>query len=485
MKTLKNQFQNRLKFFAFAILAFVAVGAMFAMPEMDINTLVQSVGVGGSFATLPIWFYMVENVKTFKTLSEEEVSKLTDDEKGLYIADMIKSNNAQLEAMKKKMDENSTQELETKFNKLIENQVSVLKNALESNQIVVEKLKKELEGKSSNNEVKGELVTFIERDRSESETKKINGLDSFMFKTAALMTTANVIPNVSDGFNQLFGNYIDAELYKAPKPDNFILSLVDTQTAPGTENIWYVQRINLEGDAEFIAEGALKPLADGEYKEFKADIKEAAVRWKLSNRLINHAPTVVADFREHANELVEQVVDTQVLSGDGTNNTVNGITDLASPFIVPSALANYYQEPNIFDAIMAVATYVRLNNFKGNLTAVLNTVWQAKMMGVKDADDRYIIPSFVTQDGKRVGETTIRFENKMGADDILLGDLKKFKVRISENARYYEGWENDDFSKNLSSRKIETFLGTYLPSNNAGAIIFDDINTILAAISAT
>ena len=55
------------------------------------------------------------------------------------------------------------------------------------------------------------------------------------------MTTANVIPNVASGFNQLFGNYIDAEIYKVPKPENFILGLVDTQIAPGTENIWYVQ----------------------------------------------------------------------------------------------------------------------------------------------------------------------------------------------------------------------------------------------------
>jgi hypothetical protein len=432
------------------------------------------------------WFITVDNATQFKALSHDEEAKLSDEEKGEYLADMIKGNHATLEVLSAKMKENPTEDLEKKYNELFTNQVAILKNAVETQGVTMAKLQKELDAKSTNgNETKGELVEFIERDKSEVLTRKVNGLDSFMFKTAALMTTANVIPNATNGFNQLFGNYIDSELYKAPKPENFILGLVDTQTAPGTENIWYVQRINLDGDAAFIAEGALKPLADGEYKEYKADIKEAAVRWKLTNRLINHAPTVVADFREHAMELVEQVVDTQVLSGDGTGNTVNGITDLASPFVVPSALANYYQEPNIFDAIMAVATYVRLNNFKGNLTCVLNTVWQAKMMGVKDVDDRYIIPSFVTQDGKRVGDVTIRFENKMGADDILLGDLKKFKVRISENAAYYEGWENDDFSKNLSSRKIETFLGTYLPSNNAGAIIFDDIATVLAAISAT
>jgi hypothetical protein len=427
-------------------------------------------------------------MSNFKKLSEDEVSKLTDEQKGTYLADMIKNHDLEIENVKAEMLKNNTTELEAKLNELVMAQMNVLKSTIETQGVVLKKVEQELEAKQNNgtNGEKSDLIKFIERDKTETLTRKANGMEQIMLKTAALMTTANVIPNVADGFNQLFGNYIDAQLYTVPKPENFILGLVDTQVAPGTENIWYVQRINLEGDAEFIEEGALKPLADGEYKEFKADIKEVAVRWKMSNRLIKHAPSVVTDFRQHATELVEQVIDTQVLTGDGTNDTVNGVADLASPFVVPTGLAGYYEEPNILDAIMAVATYVRLNNFKGNLTCVLNTVWQAKMLGIKDPTTGiYIIAPFVTQDGKKVGETTIRFENKMAADKILLGDLKQFKVRISENVAYYEGWEDDDFSRNLSSRKIEAFLGTYFPSNLAGSIIYDDISTVLTAIAAT
>jgi hypothetical protein len=297
------------------------------------------------------------------------------------------------------------------------------------------------------------------------------------------MATTNVVPNVTGGFNQLFGNYIDPEIYDAPKQDPFIMQLVDTQTVPGTEKIWYVERTNEEGDAQFIAEGALKPLIDGEYVEKSADIKEVAERWKLTKRLINHAPTVVSDFREHANELIRLKMDDGVLNGDGTGNNLPGIANLASPFVVPTELANFYADENIFDAINAVATYVRLNNFKGNLTCVLNTVWKAKFYGYKETTDgNYILPSFVAPDGSMVGSTMVVFENGMADDKILLGDLKQFKVRISENVEYAEGYENDDFSKNLVSRKLEAFLGTYLPSNKAGAIIYDDIATVLTAI---
>jgi hypothetical protein len=329
---------------------------------------------------------------------------------------------------------------------------------------------------------KSDLIEFIEREKDKNKT---SGMESVVVKVAALMTTANILPNVSNGFNQLFGNYIDPTIYHAPKDTPFIMSLVDTQTAPGTENIWYVERVNEDGDAAFIAEGVLKPLIDGDYQERKAPVVEAAARWKMSRRLINHAPSVVADFKMHADELMALIMEDGVLNGTGLSNQPSGLVTLASPFVVPSALANFYEDANIWDVIIAVATYVRLNNHKGNLTCILNTVWEAKMKGYKNLDGDYIIPPFVTQDGKKVGAVTVQFENQMDEDAILLGDLKKFKVRVCENIQYFEGYENDDFSKNLESRKLEAFYGTYLPTSDAGAIIYDDIATILTAISAT
>lgn len=154
----------------------------------------------------------------------------------------------------------------------------------------------------------------------------------------------------------------------------------------------------------------------------------------------------------------------------------------ASAFVVPSGLAGYYDFANIYDVIMAMATQIRLANFKGKITAVLNTVWMAKMAGVKDAEGRYIIPPFVTPNGKNVGEVEVKFTNKMDADDILVGDLKKFVLVMAEDVEYFEGYENDDFSKNLVSKKLEAFMGTYYKRSDAGAIIYDQISSVLTDI---
>jgi len=193
---------------------------------------------------------------------------------------------------------------------------------------------------------------------------------------------------------------------------------------------------------------------------------------------MNHAPSVVSDFAEHAMELVDQKIDDQLLDGDGLGTNLSGLQTEASAFIVPPALAGYYIAPNIYDVIMAIATAIKLNNFKGQITAILNTVWMAKMAGIKDSQERYIIPPFVSPDGTKVGQVQIKFSNKIGDDQILEGDLKKFKAVFSENITYDEGYENDDFSKNLVSKKLEAFLGTYMKASDAGSIYFGDISDI-------
>jgi len=337
---------------------------------------------------------------------------------------------------------------------------------------------------------KGALLDFIEKNIKDSgfksSTDKGNAKynETLAFKAAALMTTANVVPNVTGGFSPLFGNYIDAEIGHTPKPAPIFMRLVTVKYQPGTENIYFTDRINEEGTAQFIAEGALKPLIDGEYKTTSLQTKELAERWKMTTRLMYHAPAVVTDFREHANELIEQVLDTAVLTGDNTGNNLNGIVANASAFVVPSALAAYYQEANIWDVVMAMATAIRLANYNGKITAVLNTVWMAQMAGIKDAEGRYIIAPFVAPNGKMIGDVEIEFTNKIPATAILIGDLKKYNLVISEDAIYNEGYENDDFSKNLVSKKIETFAQGYVKLSDRGSIIYDTIADVLTDISA-
>ena len=399
----------------------------------------------------------------------EELEKLTPAELDQYKAD--------LQAHEAETRKN---EIDAEVKKQVETAKTALKTELED-----EIAKQLIDAKKTKGEAEVTEVVKFFKDNVENykETDKQYNANT-VIKAAALMTTANVIPNVTNGFSPLFGNYIDTEIGHTPKPDLCILPLITIKNQPGTESIWHTSRQNEEGDAEFIAEGALKPLADAEWKTTKEPVKEVAVRWKFTKRLMNHAPSVVVDFAEHANELMEQTMDDGALTGDGTGNNLEGITatGVASAFVVPTQLAEYYEFANIYDVIMAVATQVRLANFKGQLTAVLNTVWEAKMKGIKTTYGEYIVPPFVSPDGTMVGSIKVVFNNKFPEASILVGDLKKFNLVMAEDVTYDEGYENDDFSKNLVSKKLEAFMGTYIKDSDAGSIVYDTIADILTDI---
>ncbi len=395
--------------------------------------------------------------------------------------------NNNIAALKTQIENGATkEELTNSINDLAEKMVKAedvtsLKTALESLKDSFTELK---EKGGMDTQKEGVLSKFFVENAERFEEKNKQYDAAFTIKAPALMSTANITPVTTDGFSPLFNNYIDTEVGRTPKPDTFVLDMVDVRVQKGTEKIYYSDRVNEEGDAQFIAEGSLKPLVDAEYVSQSKNIKEVSLRWKFTKRLMNHAPSVEADFKEHAQELIEQKMDDAALIGDETVNSdeFDGIATLAAPFIVPPSLANFYSECNIWDVINAVATYVRLNNFKGNLKCVLNTVWKAKMQGYKTSEGEYIIPPFVTADGKQVGEVSVEFRNKMPESHILLGDMMRYKIVIAEDVEYDEGYENDDFSKNLVSRKLEAFMGSYIKGSDAGSIIYDEIATIKTLI---
>lgn len=407
------------------------------------------------------------------------------------------------------MNEELTKALEALENKLkdahgsetkaLKDEIAELKSQVENGDTVAVKefnelksqfeeqalLVKELQSKGTDEKKKGELLVAIEKSIAENNPAD-NKSHQFkhVIKAAAVMTTANILPNVTGGFNQLFGNYIDTEIGTLPTPDLLMMPLITVEYQIGTEVIWWVERVNEEGDAEFVDEGDLNPLADGEYQEYSTQTKEISLEWKFAKRLMNRTSAVVTDFAEHSNELVEQKVDDTLLDGDSSVDTksFDGINTKAGAFVVPTALANYYANANIFDAIMAVATMVRKANFKGELTAILGTEWKAKMQGIKDTQGRYIVPSFVSPDGTKVGEVAVVFSNKQDADVITLGDLKKYRFVVAKDITYDEGYNGNDFSQRQITKMLDTSGGAYMKGSDAGSIISDDIATILTAI---
>lgn len=342
---------------------------------------------------------------------------------------------------------------------------------------------------------KSDLIKLLEKHAKEAgsqgtgkisdETVKVNAnqLIAEVNKAASLMTTANIVG--ANGYSPLFGNYIDQRIHSAPLLRSTIMDDITVSTQVGTENIYYTERKNEGGDAEWVAEGAAKPLADAEWHTSSEKAKEVAVFWKFTHRFLFHTRLAVQDFDRYARELMEEKIPYSVLLGNATLNTTepNGIITLASAWVVPPAIASSTPMPNVYDAVLALATAIRIRGFKGEIVVRLNDVWSYMMKSAtKDTSGQYIVPPFSSQDGTTIDGVRVKFDPEVPADKILGGVLRNFNAVICEDIMYFEGYENDDFRKNLISRKLEAFIGTYLPGVLRPSVIYADIDDILGDI---
>jgi hypothetical protein len=72
--------------------------------------------------------------------------------------------------------------------------------------------------------------------------------------------------------------------------------------------------------------------------------------------------------------------------------------------------------------------------------------------------------------------------NKVAANYALSGDLKQFKVDIYKDFTLRVGWINDDFIKNQFVIVGELRYHAYISDNRKKAIVYDNLDTIIAAI---
>lgn len=464
----------------FSVTTFAATGVNYSKVEHKGAIAVA----GATLATVPFLTATGE----FKELEGEELTKFiekaTDAELTQYHAEKNKADKVRLEKMQ--TDAKATKEQLEELVETIKQSNFDFTNALkEQSRVSNANLTKLIES-SRQISLKTASLQKIHKhleglDLNKRAKDKVGGMERIEIKAAEVMSIAGGSIVTADDYSINVNNYVDSEIGHTPKPKNFILALITVETQSGTEKIWWSERTNEEGNAQFIGEGDLKPLISAKYTTKSSDIKEVAERWKMTNRMIMHTNRVVGDFQEHANELIEQQIDTKVLQGDGIGDNLLGIFNQVSAFIAPTSLIGFYQNPNIWDVINAIIAQISLANFTAT-DIVLNTVQRAIMFGTKDTQDRYIMPPFMTPDGKQISGLAVTFTNKMPEGKIMVGDMKKFKAVFSEDIMFDSGLMDDDFATNHTSFKLEAYLGVYIKAPNIPSIVVDDIATVKTAI---
>lgn len=400
------------------------------------------------------------------------------------VADQIIEKQLEGKASKSEIDA-----VKSEISKIKENSLNRLEKALEAQGKALAQQQRQVSQKGAR--------TFIEQVKEAlslpENAEKLKALKSgtpievdFEIKAPGPITKPTNI--VGDDTNVL-PMPVEFGLVNTPQFVPFITQLTDTGNTSSSRITW-TDEINQEGDAEFVAEGGLKPLIDMEFRPAISDAKKCAGVIKVSEEMLDDVPWMASEINNKLRRRHDIVVEDKILFGDETANPeeFDGITTNASAFVA-GGLAGTIENANNFDAIRVAITQI-INAGKGEWMpnyVCVNPEDRASMDTTKGTDGQYVLPSFVTAGGLRISNVIVIEKPQIPAGSFLLGDFSASHVRRYKSFRIKVGWENDDFRKNMRTIIGESRLHHFISTNEYNAFVydtFDNAKTALAPVPA-
>jgi HK97 family phage major capsid protein len=323
----------------------------------------------------------------------------------------------------------------------------------------------------------GGVKTFSEHIKSFLGTDdfksgiKTNTKQVLEIKAATIITTSN-----ASGAVDALSREVIPGIQEKPAEENVILITLSKGSTSSRTILW-INRVDKDGGAAFIAEGALKPLKDWTYTEENSTAKKVAVSTKVSTEMLSDFAYMESEIRMLLERDLLKVVDEKLLAGAGSATEPTGIITNASAY-VGTGLDETITKPTNADAIRAAMLQMRLLNYKPDVV-FMNPTDVAALDLLKTDDGHYIkVETDAIMQHVKVIETT-----EVEAGKFLLMDTQKWIVRVLEDLRIEFGWENDDFRKNLVTVIAEMRLHSYQNSIDAGAVVYDEFATVKTALA--
>lgn len=353
-------------------------------------------------------------------------------------------------------------------------EIEQLKSAIKEQGIVISRFEKS--GGVPKNDFQEQIKAFVESEDNR-RTIKSNGKVEIFLKMKAdaapmyTSTTGKIPINV-------FNTEVVPGIGSAPQEPNAIFPRLFKGMAT-SEIIRYVNRGTISGGAAFIAEGQVKPLMSWDYTQGMSTAAKVAVKTKISTEMLNDFPYIISEINTLMRDDLMQEVDKQLLIGDGSSYKLKGILTDAGGYI-GSDLDGSVERANEADAVRASMLAMRMLNFTPN-TLFINPTEKAGIDLTKDASGRYMSDELL----KIIAGVSIVETTRIDPGKFLLMDTSKWVVKVLENLRLESGLVNDDFEKNMVTYIAEMRLHSYQNTIDAGSVIYDSFDTVIAALNKT
>ena len=199
------------------------------------------------------------------------------------------------------------------------------------------------------------------------------------------------------------------------------------------------------------------PESTAKWATYTLELKKVGDSVPVSEELLYDAPRFAAELKSFLTTNVDIVVDTALVTGPGTTNTILGIK-AQIPNYTP--VASGITDANIYDLLVKVRETISGpygSKYSPNV-AMMNIADINKMKLKKDANNNYIMPPFVDRNGNIVDGMLIMECNACAANTMVVGDSRFGKIYEEPGMYVATGYDGNDWTNDMQTMKARRRL---------------------------
>lgn len=249
-------------------------------------------------------------------------------------------------------------------------------------------------------------------------------------------------------------SFRDPELVSDPYRPLMIRNLLPT--VPVASNlVEWVQTNVRTNNAAAVSETGTKPKSDLTYDRKQTAVQKIAHYFKTSSEVLADFARLRAEINSEGFEMLRQVEEDQLMSGDGTGVNLLGLIPQATAFDVAAVVSGDQQ----VDVIRRALLQVRQSYYSAT-GIILNPADWAAIELLKDGENRYLFSAATSGAPRRLWGLPVVESDSLPAGEFMVGAFRTAATIYDRmNPTVYLSTENeDDFIHNMVSILFEERL---------------------------
>lgn len=239
----------------------------------------------------------------------------------------------------------------------------------------------------------------------------------------------------------------------APRADTPLYNLVRKGTTIKDKVSWIERTLASESHGTAMkAENAAFGESDAAWLEVDAAVKKITDSFRATNESLEDTDFVRSEILDMLQNNIPHLRETQLLSGTNLTVNMNGINTAAKAFSLPTGV-DAVADPNNFDVLKAAILQVYLgyngtDAYKKGYVAnaiVLNPVDALNMELVKDANNNYLLPTFISANGMNISGVPVIKSTDQTAGTFTVADLSAvtYYTRRGMQVKFWDQYDTD------------------------------------------